>query len=237
MPTLTLHFKDVDLGEFRLEAGSSLTIGRKETNSIVIDNLAVSGLHAKIDAVDNGFLLTDLQSKNGTFVNGKAAASHWLRKGDVITIGKHKLVFMLADGEAGASAEQGLTEQTMVLDTNEYRAMVGKSSPTITSPAEKAEKEPVAVLSYLKGGKGEFELTKKLIKIGKDPSSDIVVSGFLVGQTAATISKRPTGYFINYVEGLAKPKVNGKSIKETIQLKEFDKIDLGPATMEFIIKG
>ncbi|MEI6125700.1 MAG: FHA domain-containing protein, partial [Pseudomonadota bacterium] len=157
-------------------------------------------------------------------------------KGDVITIGKHTIVFELADGEAGQSAQQGLVEQTMVLDTNEYRAMVGKSSPTLTTQAEKKEKEAVAVLSYLKGGNGEVELTKKLIKIGKDPSSDIVISGFMMGKTAATISKRPTGYFINFVEGMTKPKINGKTIKETAQLKEFDKIELGSATMEFIIK-
>lgn len=235
MPMLTLHFKDMDLGEFRLEKGGTLTIGRKETNTVVVDNLAVSGMHAKIDSVDDGYLLTDLQSKNGTFVNDTHVTTHWLRQGDVITIGKHKLVFSLGEGEA-PPLDKGSLDKTMVLDTNEYRAMMGKSSPTVTAQAEKKEKEASAVLSFLKGGEGDIALTKKLVKIGKDASNDVVVGGFLVGKTAATISKRPTGYFLSYVEGMSKPKINGKAIKDTAQLKEFDKVEIGSATMEFIIK-
>jgi len=234
MPIVTMHFKDMDLGEFRIEKGGSLTIGRRETNSIVIDNLAVSGQHAKIDALDDGYLLTDLQSKNGTFVNDRMVTSHWLQPGDVITIGKHKLVFHLAQGEAAPPATDQV-EKTMVLDTNEYRAMVGKSSATVTAaPTEK--KESNAVLSFLKGGSGEVVLSKKLIKIGKDETSDVVVGGFMVGKTAATISRRPTGYFLSYVEGMSKPKVNGKPVKDTVQLREFDKIEIGSATLEFVLK-
>lgn len=233
MPKVTMHFKDMDLGEFSIDKGGSLTIGRKETNKVVIDNLAVSGQHAKIDALDDGYLLTDLQSKNGTFINDKPVTTHWLQPGDVITIGKHKLVFHLADGEAPPAADK--LEKTMVLDTNEYRAMVGKSSPSVTSQAAE-KKEPAAVLSFLKGGEGEIVLSKKLIKIGKDDSNDVIVSGFMVGKTAATISKRPTGYFLSYVEGMAKPKVNGRAVKDTAQIKEFDKIEIGSATFEFILK-
>ncbi len=234
MPKVTMHFKDMDLGEFSIDKGGTLTIGRKETNTVVIDNLAVSGQHAKLDALDDGYLLTDLQSKNGTFVNDKPVTTHWLKPGDVITVGKHKLVFHLSEGEAPRPAADQL-EKTMVLDTNEYRAMVGKSSPSIA--AQTAEKkEPAAVLSFLKGGEGEVVLSKKLIKIGKDDSNDIIVSGFLVGKTAATISKRPTGYFLSYVEGMTKPKVNGRSVKDTVQIKEFDKIEIGSATLEFILK-
>jgi hypothetical protein len=235
MPTLTLHFKDMDLGEFRLEKGGTLTIGRKETNTVVIDNLAVSGMHAKIDSIEEGYLLTDLQSKNGTFVNDAHVTTHWLRQGDVVTIGKHKLVFSLGEGEA-PPPDKGSLDKTMVLDTNEYRAMMGKSSPSLTAQAEKKQKEPVAVLTFLKGGEGDFTLAKKLVKIGKDTANDVIVSGFLVGKTAATISKRPTGYFLSYVEGMTKPKINGKTVKDTAQLKEFDKIEIGSATMEFIIK-
>ncbi|MCX8043543.1 MAG: FHA domain-containing protein [Desulfobacterota bacterium] len=234
MPIVTLHFKDMDLGEFRIDKGGTLTIGRRETNTIVIDNLAVSGQHAKIDALDDGYLLTDLNSKNGTFVNDRMVTTHWLKPGDVITIGKHKLVFQFLEGEVVPVREQQV-EKTMVLDTNEYRAMVGKSASTVTAEAP-AKREQAAVLSFLKGGDGEVPLTKKLVKIGKDETNDIVVGGFLVGKTAATISKRPTGYFLSYVEGLTKPKVNGKTVKETVQLKEFDRIEIGSATLEFILK-
>ena len=91
MPTLTLTFKENTIAEYRIEKGQSLTIGRKASNDIPIENLAVSGHHAKIDAVGDGFLLTDLKSKNGSFVNKMLVSSHWLKHDDAITIGKHTL--------------------------------------------------------------------------------------------------------------------------------------------------
>ena len=93
MPVLTLKFKDTKINEYRLQEGGNLTIGRRDANNIVIENLAVSGFHAKIDSIDKGYLLTDLKSKNGTFVNGQLVASHWLGHGDTVNIGKHTLVF------------------------------------------------------------------------------------------------------------------------------------------------
>ena len=234
MPIVSVHFKDMDLGEYRIEPGGTLTVGRRESNTIVIDNLAVSGHHAKIDAIENGYLLTDLNSKNGTFVNELRVTTHWLRPGDVITIGKHKLVFHAAQGEVMQPAPEQI-QRTMVLDTTEYRAMVKKSALSVSEQPE-GKKEQAAVLSFLKGGHGDIVLSKKLVRIGKDPSNDVVVSGFFVGKTAATISKRPTGYFLSYVEGLAKPKVNGKLVKDTVQLKEFDKIEIGSTQLEFILK-
>ena len=75
MPNLILKFKDTKINDFLLDQGRNITIGRREGNDIVIENLAVSGMHAKIDAIDKGYLLTDLKSKNGTFVNGQLIAT------------------------------------------------------------------------------------------------------------------------------------------------------------------
>jgi len=235
MPTLTLKFKDNKLGEYPIEQGKSTTIGRKESNDISIENLAVSGHHAKVDAVGEEYLLTDLKSKNGSFVNKELATTHWLKHGDKIIIGKHCLVFEYAEGEKrpdSAEASGGKMDQTMVMDTDKYKDMLSKSVPA-------ADKKPAAtgVLSYLSGGDGEFELTKKLIKIGKASSCDIVVGGLMMGKTAATISKRPNGYSLAYVEGMTKPKVNGEVIKDSVMLKEFDNIEFGSAKMQFFIKG
>ncbi len=99
MPTLTLTFKDNTIATYRIEAGQSITIGRKASNDVPIENLAVSGHHAKIDSVGEGFLLTDLQSKNGSFVNQELVSSHWLKEGDSILIGKHTLIFTYDEDE------------------------------------------------------------------------------------------------------------------------------------------
>jgi pSer/pThr/pTyr-binding forkhead associated (FHA) protein len=235
MPILTLKFKNNVIADYRLEKGKSMTIGRRGSNDIVIENLAVSGHHAKIDSVGDGFVLTDLQSKNGCFVNEQLVTSHWLKHGDVINIGKHTLVFTFQQGEARPKEATGQMDKTMVMDTTKYRDMMAKSAPEMAPP--QTEKEgPRGVLAYLSGGDGELELEKKLIKIGKDSSSDIVVHGLGIGQTAGTISRRPDGYYLSYVGGMSKLKINGEVVKESVKLKEFDVIELGSVKMQFFTK-
>jgi len=235
MPKLTLKFKDTKISDFLLEEGRSINIGRRESNDIVIENLAVSGMHAKIDSIDKGYLLTDLKSKNGTFVNGQLVATHWLGHGDTVSIGKHTLVFTYAEGEERSAGGAGGMDKTMVMDTEKYRDMLSKSSGNTAGTIRK--KESTGVLSFLAGGDGEFELKKKLIKLGKDASNDIIVKGLMIGKTAATVSKRPKGYYLSYVGGMAKPKVNDVAVKESVLLKEFDIIELGPIKVQFIYKG
>ena len=235
MPKLTLKFKDTKISDFLLEEGRNITIGRRENNDIVIENLAVSGMHAKVDSIDKGYLLTDLKSKNGTFVNGQLVATHWLGHGDTVSIGKHTLVFAYAEGEERTSVGKGGMDKTMVMDTDKYRDMLEKSSGNVAATIRK--KESKGVLSFLSGGDGEFEIKKKLIKIGKDTANDIVIKGLMIGKTAATISKRPKGYYLSYVGGMAKPKVNDVAVKESVLLNEFDIIELGPVKMQFIYKS
>jgi pSer/pThr/pTyr-binding forkhead associated (FHA) protein len=234
MPTITLKFKENVLSEFQLDKGQAMTIGRKDVNDITIENLAVSARHAKIDSVGDGYLLTDLQSKNGSFVNNQNVTSHWLKHGDIITIGKHTLVFGHEEEAAQADAAPSAMDQTMVMDTEQYRSMLSKGGGNEANKA--LDEAPPAILSYLSGGEGEVELTGKLIKIGKNSGSDVVVSGLMVGQTAATISKRPDGYFLSYVGGMAKPKVNEAVVKESVKLNEFDTIELGSVKLQFVLK-
>lgn len=235
MPKLILKFKDAKINDFLLDQGRNITIGRRESNDIVIENLAVSGMHAKIDAIEKGYLLTDLKSKNGTFVNGQLIATHWLGHGDTVSIGKHTLVFAYAEGEEKPDASAGGMDKTMVMDTDKYRDMLSKSSGNTAATIRK--KEFIGVLSFLSGGDGEIEIKKKLIKIGKDASCDIIVKGFMIGKTAATVSKRPKGYYLSYVGGMAKPKVNDAMVKESVLLNEFDTIELGSLKMQFIYKS
>ncbi len=249
MPILTLKFKNQAIKEYRLEHGNNMTIGRRSTNDVVIENLAVSGLHAKIDSMDGGFILTDLQSKNGTFVNEKLVTSHWLQEGETIMIGKHTVVFSYAEDELRPQEADGAMDATMVMDTNSYRDMVAKSSPGSAAPEpERPSPAPpqappaptsggIGVLTYLAGGAGDIELTKKLTKLGKNKANDIVISGLMMGQTAAAVSNRPNGYYIGYVGGMAKPKVNGETVKESVLLKEFDVIELGSAKFQFMYQN
>ncbi|MGD8996427.1 MAG: FHA domain-containing protein, partial [Syntrophobacterales bacterium] len=113
MALLTLQFKDLALKEFEL-TGQSMTMGREPDNDIIVENLLVSGYHARIDPAGREYVLTDLQSKNGTFVNGERVTSTKLKDGDQILIGKHTIVFTLSEEEI--QEDQKLTEPTMFIE-------------------------------------------------------------------------------------------------------------------------
>lgn len=93
MPFLTLKFRDTIVNRYKLDPEKTLHIGRRKTNDIIIENLAVSGNHAKVEFSKDGFVITDLQSKNGTYVNKKPISSCVLKDRDVIRIGMHTLIF------------------------------------------------------------------------------------------------------------------------------------------------
>jgi hypothetical protein len=258
MPKITLKFKDNVLADYHLPAGCSLKIGRQKDNDVIIENLAVSGYHAKIDAAGDGFIYTDLKSKNGSFINEVPVVSHWLEDGDVINIGKHSLTFAYFDSEHLPQNKQtSEMEKTMIIDTNEYRSMVKKndSKPAAEAPPEPVPEsaaepapEPAAVkdkkrkkvrgyLVYLTGGEGTLALKQKVMKIGKDAASDILVKGWKIGKTAATISRTRDGYFFSYVNGFAKPRINDiKASKKPQKLNESDIISIGSVQLQFIGK-
>ena len=235
MPTLKLIFKNKTLENFPVRKGYSLTIGRKRNNDIIIENLAVSSHHAKIDSVGDEFVLIDLQSKNGSFANEQLITSHWLKPGDVISIGKHVLVFGYSEDEEWPDDGTDGIEKTMVMDTNKYRSMVDKSKPETAAPQASVKKiDTISILSFLNGGSGKYKCRKSITKIGKHPDSDIVVKGFLVGRTSATISKRPDGFYLSYVGGVSRPKVNAKKAKRERFLYDNDIIEIGKTTMQFL---
>ena len=245
MPKITLKFKGSVLADYHLPIGCSLKIGRKTDNDVVIDNLAVSGHHAKIDSVGDGFVFIDLKSKNGSFVNEELVTSHWLNDGDTINIGKHSLRFSYFDSEVQPKDAQSEMDKTMVMDTNEYRSMIEKSDPkeeaatqTVTVDPKEVIKKPIrGYITYLSGGEGTLALKNKLTKIGKEPSSDIVVKGWAVGKTAATISRTRDGYFFSYVDGFSKPKINNKKVsKKPHKLADSDIIEIGGFKLQFINK-
>ncbi len=234
MARLILTFNKQVLQEYPF-LKDNVTIGRNEDNTIVIDNLAVSGYHARIDKAGDDFVITDLQSTNGTFVNDKMVYSHKLSHGDNVIIGKHIILFVGADQETGELKEGKMDlDKTMMLDTIRQKELLSKQ-PTPSQTPKAPEK--IGVVSFIDGSDvGEIELTKKLTKIGKANTSEIRLSGLFMGSTAATISKRPSGYAISFTGGMSKLKVNGEVVKESIPLKDFDTIELGSNKFQFYQK-
>ena len=234
MPTLKLVFKNKTLENYPLEKGYSLTIGRKRNNDVIIENLAVSSHHAKIDSVGDDFVLIDLQSKNGSFVNEKLVDTHWLKPGDVINIGKHSLEFSYSEDECQPDDGTEEIEKTMIMDTSDYRSMVNKSKDEAAKPPAKGKKpDTIAILRFIDGGDGKYKCRNSIIKIGKHRDSDIVVKEFGIGSTSATISRRADGFYLTYIGGMKKPKVNAKKVKHDKILHDNDIIQIGKTRLRF----
>jgi len=256
-----LKFKNKSLREYQLQKGVSLTIGRRKTNDVVIEDPAVSGHHAKIDSLGDRFVLIDLQSKNGSFVNEQLVHSYWLKHEDVIAIGGYALVFNYPEKEQLREADADELDETLAMNTTQRRRMMIKSNPTksinvvrfwdksqnrgvvrenvppVPKPRSESKKRQTAgVLKYLAGGGGQISLTRKITTIGKDPTSDIVVKGLLMNPTAVTISKRPDGFYLNYIGGLPRPKVNDKPVKKATLLNNLDVIEIGLTRLQFSIE-
>jgi len=92
MPKILLKYNEKVVKEITL-TDVVVTIGRNADNDLVIDNLAVSGHHARIARLDDAFVIQDTGSTNGIFLNGEKVAQHTLQYGDQIMIGKHVVVF------------------------------------------------------------------------------------------------------------------------------------------------
>jgi len=140
MPLLKLRFKNTILKEYPLPSGQTLTIGRSDANDIIIDNMSVSSLHARIDSVSATYILTDLESTNGTFVNEELIATHTLRDQDVILIGKHELLFEKSDeNKPGEEPGENDEDKTRYRDTAEYRELINKSMGVTNSHASEPQ--------------------------------------------------------------------------------------------------
>ena len=112
MARLVLSLDGQVMAEYNMNK-ERYTIGRLPDNDIRIDNPAVSGHHSLIINILNDSFLEDLNSTNGTYVNGKLIKKHALQHGDVITVGHHQLRYV--DDQADTAPEDEF-EKTMVIE-------------------------------------------------------------------------------------------------------------------------
>ena len=240
---LILKFKDSVISEIPLDREET-TIGRKPENTIHIDNLAVSGRHARVLKIGSKAILEDLGSTNGSFVNDKQITKHILQHGDSILIGKHVLTFVNLDDkpeqpEVPEPVEEDDMDKTMIISPQSRSALAAKEGNGGAKPSA-APAMPLAGLQMISGpnaGKS-LELTASLTSLGKGDNCRIRIKGLTVGKQAAVITRRPTGYHIAHLEGMSKPKVNGETVSDQPRtLNDGDIIELGDTKMEFFIKS
>jgi len=134
MARMILSLDGQTLAEYNMTK-ERYTIGRLPDNDIRVDNAAVSGHHSLIINILNDSFLEDLNSTNGTYVNGKLVKKHALQHGDVITAGHHQLRYV--DDQADAPASEDEFEKTMVLDhvSGKMEEQIAKAAQAIDAIA------------------------------------------------------------------------------------------------------
>ena len=207
-----------------------VSIGRHPDNDISLNDKAVSGKHAVIITILRDSFLEDLNSTNGTQVNGKAVAKHPLSSGDTISIGRNVLKYQ---GDAVAADEDDF-EKTMILRPSQmgaaFESQVNKA--VASAPGQEAAPGGKPLVGKLRVASGanmgkELELTKALTTIGRP------------GVQVAAITRRADGYYIVHVGGGSggqHPLVNGLEIDaQARKLNNGDIIDLVGTKMSFIL--
>ena len=240
MARLMLSLDGQVLAEYNMNK-ERYTIGRLPDNDIRIDNPAVSGHHSLIINILSDSFLEDLNSTNGTYVNGKLIKKHAMQHGDVITVGHHQLRYIDSQ-EDNASQEE--FEKTMVITpgsqgedrirrvgqavdraaANAAAAAAPRKPAVVAEAAVALPKAKLQVLSGAFAGR-ELELTKALTTLGRP------------GIQVAAITRRAEGYYIVHVDSGKEddyPLVNGVPIgPQARKLADNDIVQLAGVKMGF----
>lgn len=206
MPKIFISTDGVVIKELQLTKDRS-TLGRRPYNDIVIDNLAVSGEHAALQMSGSDVILEDLNSTNGTYINGKPIKKQALQNGDTIDIGKYQIKFV-NDGAPNKFAHTNPGAQTSA------------NAPA----AQAALQAAVRVMSGPSAGR-MLPLNKPVTTLGKP------------GVAVAAISRSATGFVIALVEGSSAPTVNGNPLSiHPINLRHGDLIEIAGTQIQYVLQ-
>lgn len=233
MAILTLVFGRDILETYDIN-GSRTIIGRADDCNVVIDNLAVSRHHVIIEETENGYLINDLDSNNGTFVNGRRIFEPTpLNFGDEIAIGKHVLLFdshtknyptlTMPHGEALPDMDSP-AKGTMFVEPDKMEQIQKKATV--------ARKAHLCLKNKESHGDMLIALDKTEISFGKAEECDIQLKGFFCARKHAVLTRTDKGFQIANYAILSPTRVNGEAIAATF-LCEGDEVKMYNTTFIF----
>jgi pSer/pThr/pTyr-binding forkhead associated (FHA) protein len=247
-PVLVLRFKDREMGRWEMDR-PRLRVGRTPDNDIVIDNLAVSRLHALIEEEKGEYFIKDCDSLNGIEVNGERVKRSRLADGDEVSIAKHTILFRVPSGHAVVEAEETKAgfDQTMVFSRSAVTPgpMNAPARPDrIPAPAgaERARSNSTTAVAVAtrrprlvsrdEFGERVIEVGEGGLAIGSDENADIRIEGMFVAHKHARIVVDGGRIVLQKLAGLRPVKVGGKAVRE-IELKDNDEIQIGNESFVF----
>ena len=226
MAILTLVFGREILGSYDIDK-EKMIIGRAEDADVEINNLAVSRHHAAVEKNEGVFTVNDLDSNNGTYVNGRRISGPTtLSFGDEIGIGKHVLVFDSHSRKGKAASAAGGREAKPPLDAPEMGTMFVEPEQ-MEKIREKATAARKAHLKPVGSNDARIiSLDKTDTVFGKSGNCDIRIQGLFASRRHALLSRMEKGYHLTNLASFSPTKVNGIRIESAI-LCDGDEIKMG----------
>ena len=213
MPKMIVSIDGVVIKEVQLTKDRT-SLGRRPYNDVVIDNLAVSGEHAVLQMSGHEVYLEDLNSTNGTYVNGKAVKKQLLQNSDTVEIGKYKIKYV-SEASPAEFDKTGAGKPAAA-------AFVAPPPGVAEVAAPLAGDATIRLMSGAAAGR-EVALVKVVTTIGKP------------GIAVAAITRKPQGFVVAHVEGSSVPLLNGAPVgTEPVMLKNGDLLELAGTRMQFV---
>jgi len=208
-----------------------VSIGRARDNDIVVENLSVSRNHARIRREAGKYILTDLNSANGCFVNGVKLTKAELAHDDIVSIGKHKLHFLGEDTDAPVAATPAPAKAAGPASTPAAAA----APPKPLAPGGSVLKPGhIGVLIVTRGKQANsvFRLDRPEITIGRSNENDIRLYDWHVSKRHASITKEEDRFRLRDLGSWRGTTVNSASVTDC-WLTEQDELIFGTTVMSF----
>ena len=264
MARLILSLDGQTLAEYNMTK-ERYTVGRLPDNDIRIDNAAVSGHHSLLINILNDSFLEDLNSTNGTYVNGKLIKKHALQHGDVITVGHHQLRYV--DDQAQQAPEDEFEKTMVIQPSGQMEKQVAQAArvadaaasaaaasapaprpapppPPAAAAAPRRGFSPTATQDVDESAVPALPLAKLQVLSGTFAGRELELVKALTtlgrpGVQVAAITRRAEGYYIVHVESgktEGYPLVNGMAIgAQARKLQDNDVIQLAGVKMGFFL--
>ena len=254
MPELIVKLGDRVINRYPVDK-DVVSVGRARDNDIVIENLSVSRNHARIKRSGDQFVLNDLGSANGTLVNGSRVTKVELAHNDVLTVGKHTLIYVdLPEETMESPAQEAINTPTPLAaprtptpspqDSNPLSLPTGRVLPARSASSTgvpRVGSVPIAehLVGVLTAGSGrqagqEFHLRQPEVAIGRAPGNDVRLFDWAVARRHAVIHRSGASFFIRDLESWRGTQLDGRPVSES-ELRDGSQIVIGETELLFRI--
>lgn len=241
MAKLIVTFDGRELQQCAIGA-RAVTIGRLPDNIIVIDNPSVSGRHAHVVKEGASFVVEDLKSTNGTFVNDRPISRHTLVEGDVVQVGHHAMRFTQRSGDAApvdggesdrSTMSPGTIKQKSRLSGLDFGRPSQVYDAVVPKTAIPTARGRIGTIKVIAGstGQSDYVLTAVTTMIGASETAQIRVKGWFKPKAAAAIARKGDGFTLTPMA--SKVTVNGARIDDRHDLANGDLIEVAGLTLQF----